>query len=106
MIDKKVRLLRRKMRIRKKIFGTKDKPRVSVFRSNRYIYLQAIDDTLGHTIASSYKIKKQAFECGKELGEKLLKLNILRAVFDRNGRKYHGRVKEAAEGIRASGIKL
>lgn len=103
MIDK---LLRRKIRIRRKISGTASRPRVSVFVSNKYIYLQAIDDTIGHTLASSYRKKKEAFECGKELGSKLLSINIKKAVFDRNGRKYHGRVKDAADGLRSAGIEV
>lgn len=115
----KVRLLRRKLHIRKRIFGTKDKPRVSVYRSLKHIYAQAIDDTVGHTLASCSTLCKdirdtlkgktkseQAEIVGKHLAEKLLSLGIKKIVFDRNGRKYIGRIKALADGLRKAGIEF
>jgi large subunit ribosomal protein L18 len=113
--------LKRKKRIRKKIFGTPDKPRVCVYKSIRYLYAQAIDDINGRTLASastlekvfrekfgnnSYNIKnlKAARLLGNILGERLKEKGIERIVFDRSGYPYHGRVKEIADGIREKGI--
>lgn len=106
---------RRKRRTRSKIFGTKEMPRFSVFRSNQHIYAQLIDDENGYTLvsASSKDIKKQAgkksdtaLEVGKLIAEKAKKAGITRAVFDRGAYKYHGRVKAVAEGARQTGLKL
>jgi len=108
---------RRKRRVRKKIFGTKDKPRISVYKSNRYLYAQLIDDSTGRTLAfvSSLKYAERkgsvkSMEVAKRLGEELGKLakekGITKAVFDRNGYPYHGRVKALADGIRRQGIKF
>ncbi len=115
----KVRLEKRKLRIRKKIFGTKDRPRVSVYRSLKHIYAQAIDDEAAHTLAacstlckeirSSLKGKtksEQAFIVGQHLAEKLKSLGIKKIVFDRNGRKYIGRIQRLAEGLRQGGIEF
>jgi large subunit ribosomal protein L18 len=109
--------IKRKRRIRKDIRGSKSKPRLSVFRSNKYIYVQAIDDEKGMTLASSSekalssskrhgKKIEVAKLVGKDLGEKLKKIKIVQCVFDRGGYKYHGRVKALAEGVRESGIKF
>ena len=106
---------RRKNKVRSRISGTADIPRISVFRSNKSIYAQAIDDVSSNTIASftSLKVKGNkdivtkvnfAFETGKELGNKLLELKIKKAVFDRSHYRYHGRVSNLADGIRGSGI--
>jgi len=114
------RRLRRKLRVSVNIFGTKDRPRISVFRSNRYIYAQAIDDEKGMTLVSSSslslrknkkidkKIKKtdEAKIVGLDLGEKLKNLGIEQAVFDRGWYHYHGRVAALAMGLRESGIKI
>lgn len=115
----KLLLLKRKLRIRKKILGTKERPRVSVYRSLKHIYAQAIDDEAGHTLAScstlckdiKNKIKEktkteQAKVVGLHLSEKLLSLGIKKIVFDRNGRKYIGRIQALAEGLREGGIQF
>jgi large subunit ribosomal protein L18 len=105
-----------KRRIRKKISGTSKVPRLSVFRSNKQIYAQLIDDTTGLTLASasSYKNKAvdkknksdQAAVVGKEVAEKALKAGIETVVFDRNGYLYHGRVKSLADSAREGGLKF
>ena len=105
-----------KRRIRKKITGTSSLPRLSVFRSNKQIYAQLIDDATGNTLvaASSYNNKEaakktkieQAAVVGKELAEKAMKAGVESVVFDRNGYLYHGRVKSLAEGARAAGLKF
>ena len=105
----------RKARTRAKIFGTALKPRLSVFRSNKNIYAQLIDDEKGHTLASvSTKLlgKKagnksdQALQIGKLLAELAKKLGVTQATFDRGAYKFHGRVKAVAEGARQGGLKL
>ena len=112
-MNKIERRLRRKKGIRKKIYGVADKPRITVFKSNRYIYAQAIDDDRGHTICASsslnLKLKKTVEDAGKvgeDLGKKLVALKIKKAVFDRNGYVYHGLVKSLADGVRKAGIKM
>jgi large subunit ribosomal protein L18 len=105
-----------KRRIRKKISGTSKVPRLSVFRSNKQIYAQLIDDVNGVTLASasSYKNKavekvnkvQQAAVIGKEVAEKALKAGIETVVFDRNGYLYHGRVKSLADSAREGGLKF
>ncbi len=114
-----IRKLRRKVRISANIFGTEKRPRVAVFRSNRYIYVQAIDDMGRKTLASSsslvlskdkgYKKGKKGEEAknvGKKLAEILTKKDIKTAVFDRSLYAYGGRVKALAEGLREGGIKV
>lgn len=105
----------RKMRVRAKINGTKDRPRLSVFRSNKYIFAQLIDDEKGHTI-----LGLSEKDLGRELGNKTdraRKLGILLAkkglskkikavVFDRGGFKYHGRIKALAQGAREGGLEF
>jgi large subunit ribosomal protein L18 len=113
---KRERREKRKKRIRAKIFGTKERPRLSVFRSNKHIYCQLIDDEKGHTLTSasdrelkSLKVKNRveiAFEVGKLIAKKAKKLGIEKVVFDRAGYKYHGRVKALAEGAREGGLKF
>jgi len=104
-----------KRRIRKKIFGTSEAPRLSVFRSNKQIYAQIIDDATGKTLvsSSSYNNKaakgtkiEQAALVGKEIAEMAKKAGIEKAIFDRNGYLYHGRVKSLADSARESGLKL
>ncbi|MEW6407389.1 MAG: 50S ribosomal protein L18 [Patescibacteria group bacterium] len=107
---------RRHKRIRSKIFGTKDYPRLCVFRSSKHIYLQLIDDEAGKTLVSASdselksknKIKKvdKAKEVGKLIAQKTKKKKITKIVFDRGGYKFHGRVKAAAEGAREGGLKF
>ncbi len=113
------RLLRRKLRVRKKIFGTKERPRLSVYRSLKHIYAQVINDEIGHTLTSCSTLCKgirdtlkgktkteQAKIVGKHLAEKMLSLGIDKIVFDRGGRKYAGRIKALAEALREGGIKF
>ena len=114
--EKQTRKRRRKLHVRKNIFGTPKRPRVSVYRSNKHIYVQAIDDTGSTTIASvsnvesGYKELKNSVEnaktLGKVIGERLLEKKIDRIVFDRNGYLYHGIVKGIAEGAREAGLKF
>ncbi len=110
------RRLKIKGRIRKKISGTTNTPRLSVYRSNKQIYAQLIDDINGVTLvaASSYKNKAaenknkkdQAAVVGKEVAEKAIKAGIQTVVFDRNGYLYHGRVKSLADSAREGGLKF
>jgi len=110
---------RRKKRVRKKIFGTPERPRLSVFKSLKHIYVQAIDDVNQKTIVSASTLEKEvktqikyggniaaARIVGNRIAEKLLKLGIKKAVFDRAGYKYHGRVKALAEGAREKGLQF
>lgn len=85
-----------------KLTGIKDRPRLSVFRSNKYVYAQIIDDSVGKTLASANG--KEAYEVGKKLAEKALKLKIKNVIFDRGGFLYHGRVAELAKGARDGGL--
>ena len=103
-----------KRRIRKKITGTANVPRLSVFRSNKQIYAQLIDDTTGKTLvaAASYKQNEtgtkveQAAAVGKMLADKAIKAGVSTVVFDRNGYLYHGRVKSLADAAREGGLKF
>lgn len=116
VVLRKSNRIKRKLKIRETLSGTSSVPRVSVFKSNKYVSAQLIDDTKGHTLASatvagldvSKKLTKTdaAKEVGKELAKKALELKISKAVFDRNGYKYHGRVRAIAEGIREGGLTL
>lgn len=104
-------------RIRKRVSGTAAKPRLSIFRSNKEIYVQLIDDENHQTLASASSRekdiaaqKKNKAEAGKLVGEAIarkgVELGIKEAVFDRNGYLYHGRVKALAEGAREGGLKF
>lgn len=102
---------RKHLKIRKKIFGTSNRPRLSVFRSNQHIFAQVIDDTLGKTLASADDLKmdklpkrQKAYEVGKKLAMQLQKLKIKKVVFDRGGFLYHGRVAELGKGAREGGL--
>jgi large subunit ribosomal protein L18 len=117
---KKVRRERRKLRVRKKIIGTAERPRLSVYRSLKHIYAQIINDELGHTLVACSTLDKevrsqitegmskveQAKIVGKVLGERALKAGIQTIAFDRNGFLYHGRVRALAEGAREAGLKF
>lgn len=114
--EKNKKRARRKMSIRNKISGTADRPRMSIFKSNKYVYIQVIDDVSQTTVAAvnneqkDFKsIKSTVAEAGK-LGEaiatKLKEKNISAVVFDRNGYRYHGVVKAVADGARNGGIAL
>jgi len=101
-----------KLRIRSKVSGSESKPRLTIFRSNKFVYGQLINDALGQTIANIVsnvdgKNKVDAsFEAGKSLAKIALEKGIKEAVFDRNGYKYHGRVKSFADGAREGGLKF
>jgi len=114
---KEYRRLKIKRRIRKVVNGSADRPRMSVYRSNKQIYVQLIDDLKGHTVLAasstdesiaSQKVTKieQAALVGKLLAEKAKDAGITEVVFDRNGYLYHGRVKSLADGAREGGLKL
>jgi len=113
-VTKIQRRKRIKLGIRRKISGTAQRPRLSVFRSNRAIYAQVIDDVKGVTMASisSKEIGQEVLnvesskEVGKKLAEKVKEVGLETVVFDRNGYPYHGRVKAFAEGVREGGIKF
>ncbi len=107
-IDKRIRL---KAKIRSKVSGTSERPRFSVFRSNKFIYAQLIDDTTGTTLlsASDAKAKKgtkreRAEQVGAELAKKAQEKKITTVVFDRNGFKYTGRIQVLADAARAAGL--
>ena len=111
--NKQEKRIRLKTKIREKIKGTKERPRLSVFRSNKFIYAQAIDDVSGKTLAqaSDVKIEKgtkqeRAKEVGKAIAQACIKAKISQVVFDRNGFKYTGRIKIVADEARASGLKF
>ncbi len=108
------RRLRIRRGIRNKISGTSDRPRLSIFKSNRGIYAQLIDDTIGNTIvaSSSSEIGKKIVnidiskEVGKKLAEKASASKIVSVVFDRGGYPFHGKIKALAEGAREGGLKF
>ena len=115
-LSKEQRRQRIKKRIRKVISGTTERPRLSVYRSNKQIYAQIIDDEKGVTVTSASSLKndaaqkvnkiEQAQMIGKEIAEKAKTAGIEACVFDRNGYLYHGRVKALAEAAREGGLKL
>lgn len=109
--NKRTNRIRRHTRIRAKISGTAERPRIAVFKANQHVYVQAIDDTTSKTVAAinDAAIKKgtkteRAMAAGKTLAELLKKQGIAKAVFDVGGFKYHGRVRAVAEGVREGGI--
>ncbi len=113
MTTKKARRVRIKYGIRNKISGTKDRPRVSVFKSNKAIYVQFINDEDGHTLLSgSSKFinekknvnTKDAKQLGENLGVQAIEKGVKTIIFDRNGYIYHGKVKAIAEGLREKGL--
>ncbi len=113
MIKKDEKRKRLKIKIRAKIFGTSARPRLSVFRSNRFIYAQVIDDSKGKTLteASDIKVKKgtkteRAKKVGQMVAQACKKKKIDKVVFDRNGFKYTGRIKLIADEARAAGLKF
>ena len=109
--------IKRKARIRKTVFGTPDRPRLSVFRSAKHIYAQIINDTSGNTVAAASTVE-QAFKeqskfeskvaaanyVGKLIAQRALEKGINQVVFDRNGYLYHGRVKAISDGAREEGL--
>jgi len=105
----------RHRRVRAKILGTAERPRISVFRSNKHVFVQFIDDAKKKTILSSKEVSdkkakgsktEQAQKMGELLGKKAKEVGIKEAVFDRGGFRYHGRVKALADGLRAGGVKI
>jgi len=116
-VDKEYRRLKIKQRVRKVITGSGERPRMTVFRSNKDIYVQLIDDHTGTTLAAAssrakgiadQKVTKseKAKLVGKLIAERALESGILAVVFDRNGYLYHGRVKALADSAREGGIKF
>ncbi|MCZ7535879.1 MAG: 50S ribosomal protein L18 [Acidimicrobiia bacterium] len=108
---------RRHRRVRKKVMGTADRPRLAVFRSNKHIYAQAIDDINGRTVAAASTVEGDlrggstatvaaAVQVGRLVGERARAAGISAVVFDRGGFHYHGRVAAVAEGARESGLRL
>ena len=110
---KEARRVKIKYRVRNKISGTAERPRMCVFRSNKQIYVQFINDEAGTTLASASSLglepcneKEQAFKVGEAAAKAAIAAGITTVVFDRNGYLYHGRVKECAEGARNGGLKF
>ena len=115
MANIKDRRLRIKKGIRKKLEGTSARPRLSVFRSNKVIYAQIIDDASGHTLTSSSSVELDkkggvnltiSKSVGKKVAEKAVASGIKEIVFDRNGYLYHGNIKALAEGAREGGLQF
>ena len=114
MQRKQLKRARIHKKIRSMMFGTKERPRLSVFRSSQHIYAQLIDDQSGQTIASvsDLEVKKgqtrieKATMIGQLIAQKAINKKITKAVFDRGRFKYHGRVKAVADGARAEGLKI
>jgi large subunit ribosomal protein L18 len=114
--QKQAKRLQRKKHVRKKISGTADRPRLTVFKSNKNLNLQVIDDVKGHTIVSASTLEKDltaikvnvegGAQLGKVIGERMKAVGINAIVFDRNGFMYHGIVKAIAEAARAEGIQF
>ncbi len=116
-VSKNVTRQKRHLRIRQTLVGTSAKPRLNVFRSNKQIYAQIIDDQTGKTLCSASSLDKEinvkngsnvaaATEVGTLVAKRALALNIEAVVFDRGGYLYHGRVKALAEAARAAGLKF
>jgi large subunit ribosomal protein L18 len=118
--DNAARLERRKFRVRKNVFGNPERPRLSVFRSDKHIYAQLIDDLAGKTIASASSTLtdvrgadlknggnvKAAEKVGAAIAEKAKAAGIKQVAFDRGGRSYHGRIKALADAARKGGLKF
>lgn len=110
---------KRHRRVRKKVFGTKERPRLTIFKSSRHIYAQIIDDDAGRTLAAASSLspgivqgekgsgkRETAKAVGKTVAEAALKAEIKRVVLDRGGYRYHGRVQNLADGARESGLEF
>ncbi|MGZ3795049.1 MAG: 50S ribosomal protein L18 [Pseudobdellovibrionaceae bacterium] len=110
--ERKQNRLTKKIRIRKTVNGTEDRPRLCVFRSGKHMYAQIVNDVNGHTLASASSLsvdtKNSGIDLAKEVGiaiaKNALAKNIKSVVFDRNGYLYHGRVKSLADGAREGGL--
>lgn len=119
-MDKKTKIKsalkqRRKNRVRKKISGTAERPRLSVFKSSKHIYAQVIDDLSGKTLVSASTFEKGqrksgnatgCEEIGKLIAERCKSVNVSKIVFDKNGNQYHGRIKALADGARHGGLEF
>jgi len=117
-LTKQERRNRIKMRIRKRITGTLERPRLSVYRSNKQISVQIIDDVKGTTLVAASSLNKEVYEVnginktqkaelvGKLIAERAVKAGINSVTFDRNGYLYHGRIKKLAEAAREGGLKF
>ena len=110
---KRAARLHRHARVRRKVNGTPDRPRLAVYRSNRHIYAQLVDDRAARTVASASDAElaegnktARANRVGKLLAERAKEAGVEQAVFDRGGRLYHGRVKALAEGAREAGLRI
>jgi large subunit ribosomal protein L18 len=110
---KQERRQRRKIGIRKRVIGSADRPRLTVYRSLKYIYAQLIDDIAGKTVASANSVKSDkgaskdaAVEVGKKIAAEAKAAGISTAAFDRNGFRYHGRIKALADAAREAGLKF
>lgn len=109
---KKESRIRKHATIRRRIYGTSSRPRLSVFRSSQHISVQLIDDSASKTLASASDIKEsgtkveKAYKVGKVIAEKAIKLKIKKAVFDRGGFLYHGRVANVSKGAREGGLEF
>ena len=115
VLTKQQSRLRRRRRVRAKIRGTAQRPRLSVYRSNRGLFAQLIDDDAGRTVAAANWTEKdvrglgtmeQAKRCGELLAERAKQAGVETCVFDRGGYRYHGRVRALAEGAREAGLKF
>ncbi|MBC7263600.1 MAG: 50S ribosomal protein L18 [Chloroflexi bacterium] len=119
-VDVRLARKRRHARVRKRVFGTPERPRLSVYRSLRHIYAQIIDDTMGHTLVSASTLdaevrermpeeaakSDQAKVVGEVLARRAVEKGLKAVVFDRGGYRYHGRVKALAEAARAGGLEF
>ena len=114
VLQKRAHREKRRKRVRRKVFGTPERPRLSVYRSNVHIYAQLVDDERGHTIAAAdsrevgeaENRKEAARKVGELVARKAADAGIEEVVFDRGGNKYHGRIAALAEGAREGGLKL
>lgn len=119
LTDKHESLLRRKTRVRRKVSGTPERPRLSVFRSLRHIHVQVIDDSTGRTLAAASTLDKSLSEglksngdvaaaqaIGKTIAERAKAVGVSTVVFDRGGRPFHGRIKALADAAREGGLEF
>ncbi len=115
LVDKNKERIRRHKRVRKVVNGTPDRPRLNVFRSNKHIYAQVVDDTKGHTLCASSSLQlklenggniEAAKKVGADIAEKCKAINIEAIRFDRGGYIYHGRVQALADAAREAGLKF
>ncbi len=117
--DRKELRIKRRLRVRSKVRGTSERPRLAVFRSEKHIYAQLIDDTVGDTLVASSTVESElrekvgktwgqeaAREVGKFLAQRALEKGFKTVVFDRGGFKFHGRVKALADGAREAGLEF